>query len=150
MGKIYLVDVTNRDGVQTAKLGLSKLEKTMINIYLNEIGVFQSEFGFPTTHHETHYIRANLKLAEMGVLKPIRLSGWIRAMKEDVETTFQLIPEIEYLNLSTSTSTQMIDGKYLGKKTKKDVINMMTEAVDTAFSLGATAVSVNAEDASRS
>jgi len=40
----------------------------MINIYLNEIGIFQSEFGFTTTHHETHYIRANLKLAEMGVL----------------------------------------------------------------------------------
>jgi hypothetical protein len=47
--KIYFLDVTNRDGVQTAKLGLSKLEKTMINIYLNEMGVFQSEFGFPTT-----------------------------------------------------------------------------------------------------
>ena len=120
MGKIYLVDVTNRDGVQTAKLGLSKLEKTMINIYLNEIGIFQSEFGFPTTRHETHYLRANLKLAEMGVLKPIRLSGWIRAMKEDVEITFKLVPEIEYLNLSTSTSNQMINGKYLGKKTNKD------------------------------
>jgi len=24
----------------------------------------------------------------MGVLKPIRLSGWIRAMKEDVEITY--------------------------------------------------------------
>ena len=35
MGKIYIIDVTNRDGVQTAKLGLSKLEKTMLNIYLN-------------------------------------------------------------------------------------------------------------------
>jgi len=46
MPKIYFIDVTNRDGVQTAKLGLSKLEKTMINIYLNEMGVFQSEFGF--------------------------------------------------------------------------------------------------------
>jgi len=53
MGKIYLVDVTNRDGVQTPT-GLSKLEKTMINLYLNEIGIFQSEFGFTTTHHETH------------------------------------------------------------------------------------------------
>ncbi|MGP8080518.1 MAG: homocitrate synthase [Dehalococcoidales bacterium] len=149
MGKIYLVDVTNRDGVQTAKLGLSKLEKTMLNIYLNELGLFQSEFGFPTTHHETHYLRANLKLAEMGVLKPIRLSGWIRAMQEDVETTFKLVPEIQYLNLSTSTSEQMINGKYLGKKTPKDVINMMTEAVDAAFACGAKAVSVNAEDASR-
>ncbi len=39
--KIYLLDVTNRDGVQTSRLGLAKLEKTMINIYLNEMGVFQ-------------------------------------------------------------------------------------------------------------
>jgi homocitrate synthase NifV len=38
MPKIYFIDVTNRDGVQTAKLGLSKLEKTLINIYLNEMG----------------------------------------------------------------------------------------------------------------
>jgi len=53
MPKIYFIDVTNRDGLQTAKLGLSKLEKTLINIYLNEIGVFQSEFGFPTTKHES-------------------------------------------------------------------------------------------------
>jgi homocitrate synthase NifV len=149
MGKIYLVDVTNRDGVQTAKLGLSKLEKTMINLYLNDIGIFQSEFGFTTTHHETHYLRANLKLAEMGVLKPIRLSGWIRALKEDVELTYQLVPEIEYLALSTSTSDQMINGKYLGKKTNRDVLKMMTEAVDAAMCHGAKAVSVNAEDASR-
>jgi len=40
MAKIYFLDVTNRDGVQTANLGLSKLEKTIINMYLNEMGVF--------------------------------------------------------------------------------------------------------------
>lgn len=38
MGKIHIIDVTNRDGVQTAKLGLSKLEKTMVNLYLNDMG----------------------------------------------------------------------------------------------------------------
>ena len=32
MPKIYIIDVTNRDGVQTAKLGLAKLQKTLINI----------------------------------------------------------------------------------------------------------------------
>ncbi len=37
---IYVIDVTNRDGVQTAKLGLAKLEKTMVNFYLNELGVY--------------------------------------------------------------------------------------------------------------
>lgn len=42
--KIYIIDVTNRDGVQTAKLGLAKLQKTMINIFLNDMGIFGSEF----------------------------------------------------------------------------------------------------------
>ena len=149
MGNIYIIDVTNRDGVQTAKLGLSKLEKTLINVYLNEMGVFQSEFGFPTTRHESNYLRANLELAEMGVLQPIRLEGWMRAVAEDVETAFSLVPDIKHLNLSISTSQQMINGKFLGKKTKQDVTVMMTEAVDTAKSLGAESIGVNAEDASR-
>ncbi|MCD6300291.1 MAG: homocitrate synthase [Dehalococcoidales bacterium] len=149
MPKIYLIDVTNRDGVQTAKLGLSKLEKTMINIYLNELGVFQSEFGFPTTKHESLYLQANLELAEMGVLKPIRLEGWIRAIVDDVETTFKLVPNIKHLNLSISTSDQMIVGKFQGRKARKDIINDMVVAVDAAWAHGAESIGVNAEDASR-
>lgn len=149
MGKIYLIDVTNRDGVQTAKLGLSKLAKTMINKYLNEMGVYQSEFGFPTTRHESNYLRANLRLQQMGVLQPIRLSGWIRATVEDVERTFQLVPETKDLNLSTSTSSQMINGKYLGAKTEDDVLRMAIDALDAAIAHGAERVGVNAEDGSR-
>jgi homocitrate synthase NifV len=147
MPKIYLLDVTNRDGVQTAKLGLSKLEKTMINIYLDEMGVFQSEFGFPTTRHESHYLEANLELAEMGGLKSIRLGGWLRAITGDVETAFKLVPKIRHLNLSISTSDQMIKGKL--KKTKDDVIKEMVEAVKAARALGAESIGVNAEDGSR-
>ncbi|MFC1995282.1 homocitrate synthase [Chloroflexota bacterium] len=149
MPKVYFIDVTNRDGVQTAKLGLSKLEKTLINIYLNEMGVFQSEFGFPTTRHETLYMQTNLELADMGVLQPIRLEGWLRAIASDVETAFKLIPDIRNLNLSISTSDQMIDGKFLGKKKKDDIINDMIEAVDAARVGGAETIGVNAEDASR-
>jgi isopropylmalate/homocitrate/citramalate synthase len=147
--KIYLLDVTNRDGVQTARLGLSKLEKTMINLYLNEMGVFQSEFGFPTTKHESNYLQANLELAEMGVLQPIRLEGWIRAIVADVETAFARVPNIKHLNLSISTSDQMIQGKFQGRKTKDDIINDMTQAVDAAWAHGAQSIGVNAEDASR-
>ncbi len=149
MPKIYFLDVTNRDGVQTAKLGLSKLEKTLINIYLNEIGVFQSEFGFPTTKHESNYLKANLELAEMGVLKPIRLEGWLRAIIADIETVFKLVPNIRHLNLSISTSNQMIQGKFQGRKSRDDIINDMTRAVDAAWAHGAESVGVNAEDASR-
>jgi len=149
MGKIYIIDVTNRDGVQTAKLGLSKLEKTLVNIYLNEMGVFQSEFGFPTTRHESLYLQANLELAKTGVLQPIRLAGWVRAVASDVTTTFDLVPDIRHLNLSISISDQMITGKFRGKKTKEDIIEMMAEAVETAKAHGAETIGVNAEDASR-
>tara|TARA_B100000315_G_C14580287_1_gene590098 strand:+ start:827 stop:2080 length:1254 start_codon:yes stop_codon:yes gene_type:complete len=149
MPKIYFIDVTNRDGVQTARLGLSKLEKTMINTYLNEMGVFQSEFGFPTTRHESFYLQANLELAEIGVLQPIRLGGWIRAIVSDVVETFKLVSNIRHLNLSISTSSQMIEGKFQGRKSGDDIINDMGETVDAARALGAETIGVNAEDASR-
>ena len=149
MPKIYIIDVTNRDGVQTAKLGLSKLEKTMVNLYLSEMGVFQSEFGFPTTKHETNYLRANLRLSELGVIAPLRLEGWLRAVVADVELAFQMVPGLKHVNLSISTSEQMINGKFKGKKTRRNIIEEMTAAVDAAYRLGAETVGVNAEDASR-
>jgi len=149
MPKIYLVDVTNRDGVQTSRICLSKLQKTIHNIYLNQLGVFQSEFGFPTTHHETNYLNANLELAEQGVLSPIRLGGWIRAIEEDVQETFKNCPKIKHLNLSISTSDQMIMHKFKGKLDHASVIKEMIDAVKTARKLGASSFGVNAEDASR-
>ena len=150
MPKVYIIDVTNRDGVQTSRLGLAKLEKTIINMMLNEMGIFQSEFGFPFTHHEKNYLNANIELAEMGVLKPIRLEGWCRAIKRDVDLANQLCPKIRHLNLSISTSDIMLESKFMGKMTKSEVINKMTEAVKAAYKYGAETIGVNAEDASRS
>jgi len=147
--KIYIIDVTNRDGVQTSRICLSKLEKTMINLYLNQMGVYQSEFGFPVTHHETSYLNANLELAQTNVLSHIRLGGWLRATKEDVTTTFKLVPKIKHLNLSISTSDQMIVHKFKGKLDHKNIIEEMTQAVKLAKKSGAQSVGVNAEDASR-
>jgi len=146
--KIYIIDVTNRDGVQTAKLGLAKLQKTMINIFLNEMGVYGSEFGFPVTRHETNYLNANVELARMGVLKPIVLNGWVRAIKDDVKKACEMT-DIENLNLSISTSEQMTNGKFLGNKTRDDILLMMTDAVDFARKKKLKIIGVNAEDASR-
>jgi isopropylmalate/homocitrate/citramalate synthase len=146
--RIYLIDVTNRDGVQTAKIGLSKLQKTMINHYLDEMGIFQSEFGFPALEHETNYINANLKLHEKGFFKNIRLEGWVRATPEDVYKALQLT-KVEHLNLSISTSLIMTHGKFGGRMSREDVLKMMTEAVDAARQAGVKSIGVNAEDASR-
>ncbi len=147
--KIYILDVTNRDGVQTSRLGLAKLEKTILNIMLNEMGVFQSEIGFPNTRHELNYINANLELAEMGVLTPMRLAGWGRATVADVKEALQLVPKLRHINISLSTSDQMIQGKFGGKKSRADIIQMMIDALKCAKDLGLATVGVNAEDASR-
>ncbi len=147
---IYFVDVTNRDGVQTSRLGLAKLQKTIINIMLDDMGITQSEFGFPTTRHELNYLNGNLELVDRGVITKTKLSGWMRAMAKDVVASFQNVPRLKYVNLSQSTSDQMINGKYGGKKTKEDILAQTVEAVDAAVTCGAEIIGVNAEDASRS
>ena len=147
---IYFVDVTNRDGVQTSRLGLAKLQKTIINIMLDDMGISQSEFGFPITKHELNYLNANLELVKRGVITKTKLSGWMRAVKGDVLASFENVPDLKYVNLSQSTSQQMLKGKYQDKKTFDDILEMTAEAVKTAISCGAKIVGVNAEDASRS
>jgi len=148
--KIYIIDVTNRDGVQTSRICLSKLQKTMINIFLNDMGIYQSEFGFPFTRHEINYLNANLELAAAGRLSRIRLSGWMRATREDVKESFKFVPQLKHVNLSISTSDQMIIHKFRGKLDHKSVIKQMTEAVKEARDHHVESLGVNAEDASRS
>lgn len=65
MPKIYIIDVTNRDGVQTSRICLSKFQKTVLNLYLSQMGVFGK----------------------------MRLGGWIRAIEEDVELAFMNVSE---------------------------------------------------------
>ena len=147
---IYFVDVTNRDGVQTSRLGLAKLQKTIINLMLDDIGITQSEFGFPTTKHEINYLNANLELVDRGVISKTKLSGWMRGIESDVLMSFQNVPRLKHVNLSVSTSDQMIKGKFGGKKTREDIIESTNKAVDAAVACGALSIGVNAEDASRS
>ena len=149
MAKIYIIDVTNRDGVQTANIGLAKLEKTMLNLFLDEMGIFQSEFGFPTLKHEANYLNANLDLVKGSVLKQIRLSGWLRALPADVELAYRLVPNLEHINISTPTSDQMVKTKFQGKVKREDIIKEVKNTLDTAYAHGAKTVAVNAEDASR-
>jgi len=149
MAKIFFIDVTNRDGVQTSRICLSKLQKTMLNLYLDKFGLFQSEYGFPVTNHEINYLKANLRLKKMGAIKRMRLSGWVRAIKKDVTVALKNVPGLKHMNVSISTSDQMIKGKFRGKLTHADVINNMIQAVKTAKKNGIKALGVNAEDASR-
>ncbi len=147
MPAIHFLDVTNRDGVQTARTGLSKFGKTMINFYLGKLGVAQSEIGFPFLFHEVPYVRANVALASAGAFGPLRLSGWCRAVTADVEKAAPL--GLQHYNLSISTSDQMIEHKFRGRLDREAIISEMTAAVAAARGAGAQTIGVNAEDGSR-
>jgi len=145
--KIYFIDVTNRDAVQASRHIMAKLQKTMLNLYLSEMGIHQSEFAFPTVRHEKNYIKGNLSLHKMGIFGDLILEGWCRAIPSDVEES--LSTGVRHLNISISTSDQMIKHKFRGKLDRDQVIKEMTEAARYAKSNGVKTLGVNAEDASR-
>src|SRR6266542_4621578 len=147
MPAIHFLDVTNRDGVQTARTGLSKFGKTMINFYLARLGVAQSEIGFPSLVHEVPYVRANVALAEAGAFGELRLSGWCRAIPADVERAAPL--GLSHYNLSISTSDHVIAHKFRGRLDRAAIITEMTAAVTAAKQAGAVTIGANAEDGSR-
>jgi len=147
MARIHFLDVTNRDGVQTARTGLSKFGKTMVNFYLGRLGVAQSEIGFPFVFHEVPYIRTQVALAKAGAFGDMRLSGWCRAVPADVEQSLPL--GLAHYNLSISTSDQMLRNKFGGRLDRDAIIRQTVQAVHTAKAGGAQTVGVNAEDGSR-
>ncbi len=147
MPKIYLIDVTNRDAVQASRIIMAKLQKTMLNLYLAEMGIHQSEFSFPSVRHERNYIEGNLELKEMGIMGELVLEGWCRAIVSDVADS--LPTGVRDLNISISTSDQMILHKFRGKLDWEKVIHEMVEAASYARKGGVRTLGVNAEDASR-
>jgi len=149
MAKVYFIDVTNRDGVQAARIEMSKFQRTMVNHYLGQMGIYQSEFAFPFIWHEENYVRANLELARLGAMGDLILEGWCRGVVGDVTKAVENTG-VKHLNVSISTSDQMIEGKFRGKVDRAGVIDMMVDAVHAALESGVETVGANAEDSSRS
>jgi len=147
MPQIRFIDVTNRDAVQASRIIMSKLQKTMLNLYLSDMGIYQSEFSFPTVKHERNYIQGNLELKEADVFDGLVLEGWCRALVSDVDSS--LSTGVKDLNVSISTSNQMILRKFHGKLDRDSVIREMVDAVRFARGHDVSTIGVNAEDASR-
>lgn len=147
MPKVHFIDVTNRDAVQASRIKMAKLQKTMLNIYLGQLGIYQSEFAFPYAKHEQNYVIANLRLKEKGVMGKLILEGWCRANIQDVAKA--LPTGIKDLNISIPTSDQMIRYKFMGKLDREKIIKEMVQTVKFAKENGIKTLGVNAEDASR-
>jgi len=147
MPEIHFIDVTNRDAVQASRMSLAKLQKTMVNLYLAEMGIYQSEFAFPAIGHERNYVQGNLELRDMGAMGSLVLEGWCRAIAPDVAQSLET--GVRDLNISISTSDQMLRRKFRGKMGRDAVIGEMVEAARCARTGGAATLGVNSEDSSR-
>jgi len=146
---VFVVDVTNRDGAQSARIILPKLSKTILNLFLSRMGIFQSEIGFPTLKHEVGYINANLALARKGVFDRMLLQGWCRAVPEDIDRAFHNCPGLQHIALSISTSEVMLRRKFSGKRKFDDICRLVQESISRARAHGAKSIIFGAEDASR-
>lgn len=145
MAKIYIIDVTNRDGVQTPFVHLSKIQKTLIILYLKCMGVTRIECGFPNTKHEIHYLNA---IQELDEFKGITLIGWIPTGQKFIEGARKKVPALKHLTISISTSKLLIETKWPGKAFS-DILKEITEAIKFAKVTGFETIGVTAEDASR-
>jgi isopropylmalate/homocitrate/citramalate synthase len=147
--KVYIIDVTNRDGVQASGMALPMLAKTLLNLRLDRMGIFQSELGFPTLRHEVNYINANLALARAGEIRRLRLQGWCRGVPEDITLALKNCPGLEHLNISLPTSDTMISAKFGGRKTRQDMLTLVASSTALAKERGISTLGIGAEDASR-
>jgi isopropylmalate/homocitrate/citramalate synthase len=147
-GEIHIIDTTNRDGVRTAELCLSPLQKTMINLQLNELGVAESELGVAATRYEFNYINGNCKLQELGELAPIRLRGWITAMRSEVAQVVKHT-RLKHLYLSVPSYSPLIQARFGKDANLESVIGEVCHTIDAAKQRGIETICVGKTDSAR-
>lgn len=148
-GEIHIIDTTNRDGVRTAELCLSPLQKTMINLQLNELGIAESELGVAGTRYEWGYLNANSRLQELGILAPIRLRGWLTGMRSELEEVIKHT-RLRHLYLSVPSYGPQIQARFGKDYNLEKVVDEVCWTIELAKERGIETVSVGKTDSSRS
>jgi homocitrate synthase NifV len=137
---LMLEDSTLREGEQSPGIAFSVEEKVEIGRLLQEFGVHAIEVGTPAMGGpEEEAIRA-LVAADLD----IRLIGWNRGRRSDLEASFEC--GVDSVHIGLPASDHHIDKKF--KKSRSWVIETMQELVAFAKGQGAW-VSVSAEDVGR-
>ena len=137
---IRLIDVTLRDGEQTAGVVFARHEKTRIAALLEEIGIPALEAGYPVlSEQEQESIRAIVDASQN-----MDVSAFCRARPGDIEAAVR--SGVSAIIISISTSDLHLQRAF--NKPREWVLECMTTAARMAKELGLR-FTVSAEDASR-
>ncbi|WP_438314651.1 2-isopropylmalate synthase [Sporosarcina sp. FA9] len=145
MRKIDIFDTTLRDGEQAAGINLNTAEKIEIARQLEKFGVTIIEAGFPASSPGD--FDAVQRIANM--VKNSTVTGLARAMKSDIDRSWDALRGAEQPHLHIFLATSPIHMEYKLMKTPDQVVDIAVEAVKYAskfFPL----VQWSAEDAFRS
>lgn len=145
MRKIDIFDTTLRDGEQAAGINLNTAEKVEIARQLEKLGVTIIEAGFPASSPGD--FEAVQRIANQ--VKNSTVTGLARAMKSDIDTSWEALKGAEQPHLHVFLATSPIHMEYKLMKTPDQVVETAVEAVKYArkkFPL----VQWSAEDAFRS
>lgn len=143
--RIYLFDTTLRDGEQSPGVSLNADEKVEIAQQLALLGVDIIEAGFPIASPGD--FAAVKRIADM-VKGPV-IAGLCRAIKADIDRTWEAVKGAEKPRIHTFLATSDIHLKHKLQKSREEVLKQAVEAVRYAKSL-CPDVEFSAEDASRS
>ncbi|WP_203245855.1 2-isopropylmalate synthase [Sporosarcina beigongshangi] len=145
MRKIDIFDTTLRDGEQSAGINLNTAEKLEIAKQLERFGATIIEAGFPASSPGD--FEAVQRIAN--TVKNSTVTGLARAMKSDIETSWEALRGAEQPHLHVFLATSPIHMEYKLQKTPDQVVDIAVEAVKYARKFFPT-VQWSAEDAFRS
>ncbi|MEM1586127.1 MAG: 2-isopropylmalate synthase [Candidatus Bathyarchaeia archaeon] len=133
-------DTTLRDGIQMPGLAISPEEAAEVACMLAEIGVERIEL-----HHYQRQDKEAVKLIQkMGL--GVRLAGWCRAVKEDVDDAIDC--GFEEVGISHPVSYIHFRAKW-PDKTPEELLNRVIEVVEYAAKDHGLRVFVHGEDSTR-
>jgi len=142
---IKIFDTTLRDGEQSPGCSMNIEEKIKIAKQLEKLGVNIIEAGFPASSKgDFNSVKA---IAES--VTDISVAGLARALKGDIDTTWEAIKNAEHPRIHTFIATSDIHMKYKLKKSPEEVLKQAIEMVTYAKSK-CEDIEFSAEDATRS
>lgn len=128
MRKIDIFDTTLRDGEQSAGINLNTAEKMEIARQLERFGATVIEAGFPASSPGD--FEAVQRIANS--VKNSTVTGLARAMKSDIDTSWEALKGGQQPHLHVFLATSPIHMEHKLMKTPDQVVDIAVEAVKYA------------------
>ena len=126
--KITIFDTTLRDGEQAPGASMSVNQKIEMALALERLGVDIIEAGFPIS--SPVQFEAVNKIGQK--VKNSKIAGLSRCTKEDVKAVYEALRDNKNRVLHLFIATSPIHRKYKLKKSKKEIIQTVTETLKYA------------------